>query len=116
MHVGMVYLGGQKMSKSLGNLVFVGDLLKEHEPAAVRLSILSNHYRSHWEWDPGALDQAEERLALWRSAGEGEAAVEEVRKALRDDLDTQGAMAAIDAAARKGQGVSVAAALLGVYL
>ena len=116
MHVGMVYLGGQKMSKSLGNLVFVGDLLKEYEAAAVRLSILSNHYRSHWEWDPTALDQAVERLALWRSADEGESAVEEVRKALREDLDTQGAIAAIDAAARGGQGVSVAAALLGVYL
>lgn len=116
MHVGMVYLGGQKMSKSLGNLVFVGDLLKEYEAAAVRLSILSNHYRSHWEWDPVTLDEASERLALWRSAGEGEAAVEEVRKALREDLDAQGAIAAIDTAARAGQGVSVAAALLGVYL
>jgi len=38
-HVGLVGLGGTKMSKSLGNLVFVGDLCKEWDPAAVRLAL-----------------------------------------------------------------------------
>src|SRR5436305_15157564 len=37
MHIGLVRLGGTKMSKSLGNLVFVSDVLKEWEPAALRL-------------------------------------------------------------------------------
>ena len=46
MHVGMVRLGGEKMSKSLGNLVFVGDLLKAHDADAIRLTLLSQHYRS----------------------------------------------------------------------
>ena len=45
LHVGLVGLDGTKMSKSLGNLVFVGDLLKEWEPAAVRLALLAHHYR-----------------------------------------------------------------------
>ena len=45
MHVGMVGLDGTKMSKSLGNLVFVGDLLKDWEPAVVRLALLGHHYR-----------------------------------------------------------------------
>ena len=116
MHVGMVYLGGQKMSKSLGNLVFVGDLLKEFEAGVVRLSIMSNHYRSHWEWDPSLLDLAHKRLELWRSAGEGEGGVDDVRSALRNDLDTVGALEILDETARRGQGVSVAAALLGIYL
>ena len=50
MHVGMVGLDGTKMSKSLGNLVFVGDLCKEWEPAAVRLALLAHHYRGDWDW------------------------------------------------------------------
>ena len=41
-HQGMVRLGGEKMSKSLGNLVFVSDLVKEWDPMAVRVAILAN--------------------------------------------------------------------------
>ena len=52
LHVGMVGLDGTKMSKSLGNLVFVGDLLKEWDPMAVRLALLAHHYRSDWDWAP----------------------------------------------------------------
>ena len=114
MHVGMVRLGGEKMSKSLGNLVFVGDLLKEWEPEAVRLAILSHHYRTSWEWDDQHMPDAAGRLARWRAAGAGDAALGEVRQALDDDLDTPAAIAAIDDAAARGQGVSQAAALLGV--
>ncbi|EQD30874.1 cysteinyl-tRNA synthetase, partial [mine drainage metagenome] len=51
MHVGMVYLGGEKMSKSLGNLVFIGDLLADYDAGIVRASLMENHYRSHWEWN-----------------------------------------------------------------
>ena len=50
LHVGLVGLDGTKMSKSLGNLVFVGDLVKEWEPAAIRLALLGHHYRADWEW------------------------------------------------------------------
>ena len=49
-HVGLVGLDGTKMSKSLGNLVFVGDLCKEWDPAAVRLALLAHHYRDDWDW------------------------------------------------------------------
>ena len=114
MHVGMVCLDGVKMSKSLGNLVFVGDLLKEHDPAAVRLVVLANHYRSSWSFEEGQLAMAAARLARWRAAGAGTGALEEVRARLDDDLDTPGALAAIDAAAAEGVGVMGAAALLGV--
>ena len=58
LHVGLVGLEGTKMSKSLGNLVFVGDLLKEWEPAVVRLALLSHHYRPDWEWSARDLEAA----------------------------------------------------------
>ena len=110
----MVRLGGEKMSKSLGNLVFVSDLVKEWDPMAVRLAILANHYRSSWDWTDDLLPQAVARLERWRSAGDGEGALEDVRVALDDDLDTPRAVAAVDEAAGRGEGVSAAAALLGV--
>lgn len=114
MHVGMVRLGGEKMSKSLGNLVFVDDLLESHEPDAIRLALLSQHYRSSFEWSPQLLSDAESRLARWRATGAGDFAIEEVRSCLDEDLDTPGALSAIDRATGEGFGVSGAAALLGV--
>jgi L-cysteine:1D-myo-inositol 2-amino-2-deoxy-alpha-D-glucopyranoside ligase len=116
MHVGMVRLGGEKMSKSLGNLVFVHTLLESHDPAAIRLVLLAHHYRESWDFDGALLENASERLEHWRQAGEGEGALEVVRVRLDDDLDTPGALAAIDEVAASGVGVSRAAALLGVAL
>jgi L-cysteine:1D-myo-inositol 2-amino-2-deoxy-alpha-D-glucopyranoside ligase len=115
MHVGMVSLDGTKMSKSLGNLVFVSDLLKEWEPDAIRLAILANHYRPGWPWHDGLMPAATERLARWRAAGPGDGGLDAARERLDDDLDTPGALAAIDAAAAAGNGVSAAAALIGVH-
>jgi L-cysteine:1D-myo-inositol 2-amino-2-deoxy-alpha-D-glucopyranoside ligase len=103
------------MAKSRGNLVFVSDLLNLADPAAVRLVLLGRHYRHSWEWSPGLLDEATARLERWRRAGAGDGALDVVRAALDDDLDTPGALAAIDAAA-ESTGVSAAAALLGVDL
>jgi len=114
MHVGMVHYEGEKMSKSLGNLVFVHDLLKEHEPAAIRLALLSRHYRTSWEWHPELLAEAESRLKRWRRAGVGSAGLAEVRARLDDDLDTPGALSVLDEEVAHGRGVSEAAELLGV--
>jgi L-cysteine:1D-myo-inositol 2-amino-2-deoxy-alpha-D-glucopyranoside ligase len=113
-HQGMVRLGGEKMSKSLGNLVFVSDLVKEWDPMAVRLAILANHYRDSWDWTDDLLPRAVDRLERWRAAGEGEGGLDGVRAALDDDLDAPRALEAVDDAAGKGEGVSAAAALLGV--
>jgi len=115
-HTGMVRLDGTKMSKSLGNLVFVHDLLKDWEPAAIRLAVLGHRYRSDWDWHDGLMPAATARLQDWRRAGPGAGALDEVRVALDDDLDTASAIAAIDAAATAGRGVSEAANLLGVGL
>lgn len=114
MHVAMVRLDGEKMSKSLGNLVFVGDLLKTYESDVIRLALLSQHYRTSYEWQTQMLKDAEERFSRWRSTGEGTAALDEVRILLDNDLDTPAALLAIDTAAESGLGVSEAAALLGV--
>jgi L-cysteine:1D-myo-inositol 2-amino-2-deoxy-alpha-D-glucopyranoside ligase len=116
MHQAMVRMDGEKMSKSLGNLVFVSDLRKTMDAMAIRLLLVEEHYRTAWEWDEGRIDRANDRLDRWRAAGEGDAAVEEVRAALDDDLDTPAAVAAIDDAARRGLGVSAASSLLGIAL
>ncbi len=116
MHVGMVGLDGTKMSKSLGNLVFVGDLLKDWEPAVVRLALLAHHYRSDWHWRHEELGAAAERLDAWRRAGAGDGALDAVRAALDDDLDVPRALAELDGAAARGAGVSAGAGLLGVAL
>jgi L-cysteine:1D-myo-inositol 2-amino-2-deoxy-alpha-D-glucopyranoside ligase len=117
-HVGLVGLDGTKMSKSLGNLVFVADLLKEYEPMAVRLALLGHHYRGDWEWRQADAEAGAARLARWRAAppGEGAAALAAVRRRLDDDLDTPGALADLDDLAGRDEPVAEAAALLGVAL
>jgi L-cysteine:1D-myo-inositol 2-amino-2-deoxy-alpha-D-glucopyranoside ligase len=114
MHQAMVRMDGEKMSKSLGNLVFVSELSKDWDPRSIRLACVGHHYRDSWEWHDDLMGAATERLSSWVAAGTGGAALDQVRAALDEDLDTPGAVAAIDAAAAKGLGVSEAAALLGV--
>ena len=68
-HSGMVAYEGQKMSKSLGNLVFVSALRDSGaDPMAIRLAILAHHYRSDWEWTSEVLPTAATRLSRWRTA------------------------------------------------
>ena len=68
-HAGMVRLDGEKMSKSLGNLVFVSRLVADGvDPMAVRLAIMSHHYRGDWDWTAVGLAAAQDRLARWRAA------------------------------------------------
>ena len=137
-HAGMVRLDGEKMSKSLGNLVFVSSLLAGGaDPMAVRLAILAHRYRADWDWTTAGLAAATERLARWRAvvsrglgaaaqaapspAGpalpQAEQALATVRERMADDLDAPGALAAVDRwaqqvagepAARPGSGASAA--------
>ena len=119
MHVGLVGLDGIKMSKSLGNLVFVHDLVRRSESAAVRLALLDHHYREDWEWREELLSMAQSRLATWRSTltnGRPSSVLDEVRAALNDDLDAPSALSAIDDAAHAGYNVAPAASLLGISL
>ena len=116
MHQAMVRMDGEKMSKSLGNLVFVSDLLKEYDPRAVRLAVLSHHYRDSWEWHPAVMVAAAERLERWQAAARGDGPLSDIRAALDADLDTPSAVALIDDAAGRGRGVAASAMLLGVDL
>jgi L-cysteine:1D-myo-inositol 2-amino-2-deoxy-alpha-D-glucopyranoside ligase len=118
MHQAMVRMDGEKMSKSLGNLVFVSDLRKTWDPRVIRLAVLAHRYRDDWEWNDEVMPTAADRLACWRAVttGDGDAALDEVRAALDDDLDTPRALRAIDEAADAGKDVALAAGLLGVDL
>jgi len=116
LHAPMVRYEGTKMSKSLGNLVFVSKLVQEWDPVAVRLALLDHPVHEAWDWHDGLLPAATERLDRWRRAGLGDGALDEVRAALDDDLDLPRALVAIERAAVEGAGIGAAAGLLGVRL
>jgi L-cysteine:1D-myo-inositol 2-amino-2-deoxy-alpha-D-glucopyranoside ligase len=103
-HTGMIGLNGEKMSKSKGNLVFVSRLRADQvDPMALRLALLSDHYRTDRSWHAGMLEAAETRLDRWREAVARPAGpppqevVRLLRTRLADDLDTAGALAVVDA-------------------
>jgi L-cysteine:1D-myo-inositol 2-amino-2-deoxy-alpha-D-glucopyranoside ligase len=123
MHTALISMDGAKMSKSLGNLVFIDALRKEWDTSTIRLAIIGHHYRTEWEWDDGLMDRSQRQLDSWRAAaangGSGSTLLDDVRGRLDDDLDTPGAFAAIDAAASSGAAgddVRAAADLLGIVL
>jgi L-cysteine:1D-myo-inositol 2-amino-2-deoxy-alpha-D-glucopyranoside ligase len=103
-HAGMIGLDGEKMSKSKGNLVFVSRLRADGvDPMAVRLALLSDHYRTDRQWTDDVLKIGQQRLARWREAvatpagPDGATVLAAVRARLADDLDTSGALTAVDA-------------------
>ncbi|GHD20262.1 cysteine--1-D-myo-inosityl 2-amino-2-deoxy-alpha-D-glucopyranoside ligase [Nocardiopsis kunsanensis] len=103
LHVGMVGLHGEKMSKSQGNLVFVSGLRQEGvDPAVIRLAMLDHHYRTPWDWTDGEITRATARADRWRSAldldsgPEAETVLAAVRSALAEDLDSPAALRAVD--------------------
>ena len=118
MHVAMVFKDGEKMSKSLGNLVFVDQLRTEWDPRSIRIAIIEHHYRTEWEWDDTLMPRSEGRLTRWVASvgGSSSGLLDSVRACLDNDLDTPRALALIDAAADSGADVTSAAALLGVEL
>lgn len=100
-HTAPMLYGGEKMSKSLGNLVFAADLLQEYSADAIRLSLMHYHYREGGEWIPAWLDDATRFLELLKpridTAGHDSGAIllETIRAALDDDLDTHAVLHAL---------------------
>ncbi|MCU1439475.1 MAG: cysteine--D-myo-inosityl 2-amino-2-deoxy-alpha-D-glucopyranoside ligase [Rhodoglobus sp.] len=107
-HAGLVSYRGEKMSKSLGNLVLVSGLLADAvDPREIRLAILSKHYRSDWEWTDAVLASGVARLADWErwasAASDGEGTLrDELREILAADLDAPSALDAVDARVAAG--------------
>ncbi len=135
-HSGMVAFEGEKMSKSLGNLVLVSSLVASGtDPRLIRLALLSEHYRSDWEWTADHLETASVRLTTWTAwaasarpeavsaeTSEGDDTLTaQLRRILSQDLDTPGAVRDVDEWIAAGHSVTpadVAAidALLGIQL
>jgi L-cysteine:1D-myo-inositol 2-amino-2-deoxy-alpha-D-glucopyranoside ligase len=133
MHVAMVAYEGIKMSKSLGNLVFIRNLRHLHDPRAIRLSLLGHHYRAGFEWFDHDIDDGVTRLdrliaAAGRPTGPDPApTLATIRDALDDDLNTAAARDALDMLAgailagagddtSSAFGLAEAAGLLGIRL
>ena len=117
-HAAMASLGGEKMSKSLGNLVFVDDLLPRYPADAIRLYLLSHHRRQSFEWSEDRLAESADRVERLSSRvrvpdrdGGARAAF---RAALEDDVDTVAAVAALDEA--RGSTLRELSGVLGLRL
>jgi cysteinyl-tRNA synthetase len=114
-HAGMLHYEGDKMSKSLGNLVLVRDLLRTHSGDAIRHYLVSQHYRSEVHFTDADLERSAGAVARLRAASlrgndavvtadaDADARVGELRArfldAMDDDLDTPAAMPALEALA-----------------
>ncbi|OOG52571.1 cysteine--tRNA ligase [Rhodanobacter sp. B05] len=126
MHNGMLTFDGRKMSKSLGNVLLVHELLKAQPAEALRLRLLSGHYRQPLDWSEAAINQAISTLDGWyrvlRDLADVEVAAgdlpvpEGVETALCDDLNTPQALAELAVladAARQSGTAAAKAGLLG---
>lgn len=105
MHIAMLYYGGEKMSKSLGNLVLIADALKTYTPDAIRLYLLgAAHYRTPLHYEEAGLEKAAQQARLLKAAcentprGNGDDDPWENRfyEALDDDLDTPRAITTLE--------------------
>ena len=105
LHNGMLTFNGRKMSKSLGNVMLLHQLLEKHPPEVLRYLLMKAHYRQPLDWSDSALGQARSTLDSWYGALRDLADVEvdateartpdEIEAALLDDLNTPQALAAI---------------------
>ena len=100
MHNGFLDFSGEKMSKSLGNVVLVHDLVQSYPGEVIRWALLSGHYRSPLDWTPELLEQSRKALdrlygLMQRSGAQTSEGGEGVLAALADDLNTPKAISAL---------------------
>ncbi len=106
MHNGLLQLSDEKMSKSIGNIIFVGDALKRFSPDTLRLWMLSSHYRAPLRYEECAIDEKERAVRRLRSAIEAESSGlsesldptaygERFIQVMDDDLNTPQAVAVL---------------------
>ena len=117
MHNGFLQVEGEKMSKSLGNFVTIHELLQEWPGEAIKLAMLSAHYRQPINWTRQGVVEAKRTLDHWyeltADAAEGAPLCADVLDALQDDLNTPQAIAALHALrSEAAKGAKPAAACL----
>lgn len=103
MHNGFLTVDAEKMSKSIGNVLLLHDLVRHMPGEVVRWALLSAHYRQPLDWNQSLLEQSRKSLDRLYGALHRAAAVEastdapppEFLKAVEDDLNTPGAMAVL---------------------
>ena len=109
MHNGMLMVDGRKMAKSLGNFITIKDLRDRGiSGGAIRLTLLSTHYRHPLDWTERKLEENMRTIERWRGlvadVPDGQGAVSpEIVDALSDDLNTPGAIAVLHRLAGDGQ-------------
>jgi cysteinyl-tRNA synthetase len=122
MHNGFLQVEGEKMSKSLGNFVTIRELREGWKGygwpgEALRFTMLRTHYRDPIDWTSNGLDESHKILWDWAGVLEAEKVAaarvvpESILEALRDDLNTPQAVAAIHALRRQGNLAALLAAL-----
>ena len=122
MHNGLLMVNGKKMSKSLGNFITIKDLRDRGiDGGAIRLTLLSTHYRHPLDWTERRLEESMRTIERWTGlvadVPEGQGAVSpEIVDALSDDLNTPGAIAVLHRLARNGEAsrLKASARLLGL--
>ncbi|AXK72256.1 cysteine--tRNA ligase [Lysobacter sp. TY2-98] len=115
LHNGMLNFGGAKMSKSLGNIEKIHDLVAQHPPEALRYALLSAHYRQPLEWSDAVIEQCVRTLdrlyGTLRDLGDVPATAtipSVVEQALDDDLNTPQVLAAVNELARDARALLAA--------
>ena len=103
MHNGFVTIDGEKMSKSLGNIILVNELTQKYHGEVIRLALLSTHYRQALDWNDNVIHQAKKLLdklySLLNELNDVKGSKEpdnDLIEILLDDLNTPGLMANIN--------------------
>lgn len=127
MHAAMLYYEDKKMSKSLGNMIFVSDLVKKYNFATIRLLLLSHQYRSPWNYEDGEIEIAQKKAELILSSSkksdvspqQAKKQMPDFYKALDDDFNTPFALEILEKYAKTKkypQAIYIATQILGLRL
>ncbi|MGI0020928.1 MAG: class I tRNA ligase family protein, partial [Nitrososphaera sp.] len=115
-HTGLVYVNGEKMGKSLGNTVAIRDLLGRHSANAVRLYLLSKHYRKRFDYDERHIEKFEQLSdAIAGASAKSDRLPEDFMRRIEDDFDTPGALRIMQRAVqRRSKGVGAMMSIFGL--
>lgn len=130
MHAAMVYCEDKKMSKSLGNMIFVSDLLKKYSANTIRIFLLSHHYQIPWNYEEKEFKESTEITKLLKTVAkpsglslkQTKAELPDFFSALDNDFNTPRAIKVLTKAAsaakispKKAQAIFTASDILGLF-